>query len=131
LFGARDQRGVYLVVDARTWWPGRVVLVPFELVGAPDLTAGTLPLHLEGDRSEPLLHSARELAGYRVRAEDGELGRVRDLLFGDEWRVRALVVETGDWLFPERVAVPVRAIAELSSTEQVVRLNLTRAEVRR
>jgi uncharacterized protein YrrD len=186
LFDARDQRGVYLVVDVRTWWAGRVVLVPFELVKAPDQAGGTVLLNLEGERirkapsirqapplardmaaraatgvgwrrtswggfigttsgeqpapeperpegeeSESVLHSALELGGYRVSAEDGQLGRVRDLLFGDDWRVRALVVETGDWLFPERVAVPARAIAELSSTEQVVRLNLTRAEVRR
>lgn len=186
LFDAREQRGVYLAVDTRPWWAGRVVLVPFELVGKPDLAAARIPLALEEDRirkapsirqapplsggmvaraatdvgwrrmswggfvgtasGEPFagapspaagedqpehgLLSARQIGGYRVKAEDGELGRVRDILFCDGWRVRALVIETGDWLFPERVAVPARAIADLSWTDQTVRLGLTRAEIR-
>jgi len=182
LFDARDMRGVFLVVDTRPWWAGRVVLVPFDLVGAPDLGTGRIPLYLEEDRiqrapsirqapplsremiaraatdvgwrrmswggfvgtttgpfndnpakdhADTALHSAREIGGYRVKAEDGELGRVRDLLFGEGWRVGGLVVETGDWLFPERVAVPARSIAELSWSEQTVQLSLTRAEIRR
>ena len=50
-----------------------------------------------------MLWSSESLRGYSVRATDGRLGSVHDLLFDDEsWRVRYLVVDTA-WLFGRRV----------------------------
>jgi uncharacterized protein YrrD len=46
-----------------------------------------------------MLSTATELMKRRVRATDGEAGRIEDVLFDDErWGVRYLVVDTGDWL---------------------------------
>ncbi|MEP7246109.1 MAG: PRC-barrel domain-containing protein [Gammaproteobacteria bacterium] len=45
------------------------------------------------------------LKGSRVRASDGEIGKVTDVYFDDEdWVVRYLVVDTGDWLIGRRGA---------------------------
>ena len=43
--------------------------------------------------------SAKGLYGYRIRAIDGEFGKVQDVYFDDQaWIVRYLVIQTGDWL---------------------------------
>lgn len=182
LLDLEQRQGAFLAVDARTRWPGTVMLVPFELVGWPDLERGFIPLELEEkrirgapsirqdpplaaelaaraavavgwqrmawggfvgttsrgasppekQRGEPAggLRSARELDSYRVKLRDGDFGRVRDLLFGDAWRLRGLVVDTGDWLLPERIIVAARSIESLPAAE-TVHLSLTRAEIAR
>jgi hypothetical protein len=36
--------------------------------------------------------------GYAIRAEDGEIGHVKDILVDDKaWAIRYLVVDTEDW----------------------------------
>ena len=45
----------------------------------------------------PLLKSARTLIGFVVRARDSDVGRIKDVLLDDDYRVRYLVVTTG-WL---------------------------------
>jgi hypothetical protein len=77
------------------------------------------------------LRSARALDSYRVKLRDGGLGRVRDLLFGDGWQLRGLVIETGDWLLAERVIVAAKSIESLSFASETVRLNLSRTEIGR
>jgi len=49
-----------------------------------------------------MLWSFGELKGYGLRATDGTLGSVHDLLFDDaHWTARWLVVDTA-WLFGRR-----------------------------
>ena len=39
------------------------------------------------------------MVGYRIRAADGPLGHVEDLLVNDEsWAIEGMVVDTRDWL---------------------------------
>jgi len=49
--------------------------------------------------------------GYVLRATDGDIGRLKDLLFDDhQWVVRYMVVDTGRWLPGRRVLIaPVAA----------------------
>jgi sporulation protein YlmC with PRC-barrel domain len=52
------------------------------------------------------LHSAREVIGYDVEAEDGEVGKIDDLLLDDEsWTVSYLVVETRGFRPGEKVLI--------------------------
>ena len=45
-----------------------------------------------------MLRSMRQLRGCRLRASDGELGRVVDVYFDDQaWAARYLVVDTHRW----------------------------------
>jgi hypothetical protein len=60
----------------------------------------------------PNLHSAREVAGYRVMAIDGEIGHVDDFIMDDEawengpWEIRYLVIDTRNWLPGRHVLIP-------------------------
>ncbi|HEX6102828.1 MAG TPA: PRC-barrel domain-containing protein, partial [Alphaproteobacteria bacterium] len=46
-----------------------------------------------------MLYRVDHLRGYTIRATDGEIGTVDDLLFDDRsWIVRYVVVDTGGWL---------------------------------
>ncbi len=80
------------------------------------------------------MRGMRQLFGARVRARDGEAGRVDDLYFTDDrWVVRHLVVDVrhrghrGHWLSAGRVLVPPAAVLGVDARR--VDLGLARAEV--
>lgn len=74
-----------------------------------------------------MLLSAKHIQGSRLRATDGEIGHVADLLFDDRsWRVRYLVADTGGWLPGRRVLIAPQAV---SVGEEHVAVALTRAQV--
>lgn len=68
----------------------------------------------EGRRADPHLRSFVEVRGYRVRAGDGTLGRVHDLLFDDEWHIHGVEVQTRAWAAKHRVMVPTDVVARIS-----------------
>lgn len=71
------------------------------------------------------------LVGYRIAAEDGELGTVSDFLFDDRsWRFLWLVVETGSWLSERQVLVHPSAIGKVDHENRTLSLHLTRQEVK-
>lgn len=77
-----------------------------------------------------MLRSARALAGYDVRAADGEVGRLEEIYFDDElWTVRYLVVRTGSLLFGRRILVSPEAVVAIDDHEDMVRLRLSRAQI--
>src|SRR6476646_2223537 len=80
----------------------------------PPITPPPPALTVEEDRREsgqtaqsliePRLRSANEMAGYQVKAGDGEVGLVEDLLLDDDLsRILFLVVEVQGWLFGKKV----------------------------
>jgi hypothetical protein len=61
-----------------------------------------------------MLFALTGLIGCRVEARDGGVGEVKDFLFDDRnWKVRWMVVDTGDWLPGRQVLVHPSAIAPL------------------
>lgn len=77
-----------------------------------------------------MLHKAKDLKGFQLEAEDGEIGHVEDfILDGDSWTVRYLVVDTGTlWpgkivlvspLWIDRIDWPARKVFVLMSRETV------------
>ena len=59
----------------------------------------------EGVDNAPL-HRLENLSGYHLQANDGEIGKVRQVYFDDErWIVRYFVVRTGSWLSRREVLV--------------------------
>ena len=51
--------------------------------------------------------------GYAIEAIDGQLGTVSDFLLDDEnWIIRWLVVDTGDWLSGRKVLLPPAALGK-------------------
>ncbi len=54
-----------------------------------------------------MLVNSHRVLGYRIRATDGEIGKVRDFYFDDQkWTVRWIVVDTGSWLVEREVLLP-------------------------
>jgi uncharacterized protein YrrD len=76
------------------------------------------------------LLSVNRLRGFTLRATDGEAGRISELLFEDEhWKVRYVVVDTGNWLHHHRVLMPPAAIVEIRESAREIRIGLTKRQL--
>jgi hypothetical protein len=77
-----------------------------------------------------MLHQARNLQGDAIVAKDGPIGELKDLYFDDErWAVRYLVVDTGRWLPGRKVLLSPACVDSHASTEDEIKVALTREQV--
>jgi hypothetical protein len=77
------------------------------------------------------LRSVSEVSGYAIRAVDGELGHVEDLLFDDlSWATRYLVIDTSNWWFGKRVLVAPEWITDISWADGSVSVSVTRQQLK-
>jgi hypothetical protein len=77
-----------------------------------------------------MLHKASGLVGAAIRAKDGDIGSVADLLFDDEsWSIRWLVVDTGTWLPGRKVLLPSSQLKEVLPAARGIAVDLTRDQV--
>lgn len=76
------------------------------------------------------LFTARKLETAEVRARDGVVGRVDDLLFDDAtWMVRYLVVDTGVWLAGRRVLLAPVSVNGQAADAPCLSVGLTREQI--
>jgi uncharacterized protein YrrD len=74
---------------------------------------------------DPHLRSTREVTGYHVHANDGEIGHVEDFVIDDEtWAIRYLVIDTRNWWPGKRVVVSPRWIERVSWGDSKIFVNL-------
>ncbi|MBF0288714.1 MAG: PRC-barrel domain-containing protein [SAR324 cluster bacterium] len=79
---------------------------------------------------EQQLRSSNEVIGYRIQAEDGEIGHVEDFIVEDpDWKIRYLEINTGNWLPGKKVLIAPTWIRQVSWTDKQVTINLTREAV--
>lgn len=101
---------------------------------APPPAATPSPVPPDERRAEtgdPHLRSAREITGYHVKASDGEIGHVEDLLVDDEsWVLRYLIVDTRNWWPGKQVLVAPEWATSFRWAQQEVDIDLTRAEIK-
>ncbi len=77
-----------------------------------------------------MLFAESALNGYAIEAIDGRLGNVRDMLFDDRtWKMRWLVVDTGDWLSGRKVLIHPSAILNADHERQALVINLAKVQV--
>ena len=77
------------------------------------------------------LRGSHEVAGYHIQAEDGEIGHVDDFIIDDEtWAIRYLIVNTSNWWAGKKVLVSPQWIRNVSWSERLVTINLSRAIIR-
>jgi len=70
------------------------------------------------------------LKGYAIEATDGRIGSVNDLLFDDTtWKVRWVVVDTGNWLPGRKVLLHPSAVQRADHEDEVMQVALTKAQV--
>ncbi len=78
-----------------------------------------------------MLHSVKQLEDCSVGASDGELGTVNDVYFDDEhWTIRYMVVKAGGWLSGRKVLISPSAVRDVAWADHVMRVSLTRQQVR-
>ncbi|ASJ72261.1 PRC-barrel domain-containing protein [Granulosicoccus antarcticus] len=77
-----------------------------------------------------MLISAKEMEGYSVGANDGDIGHVKDFYLDDEqWVIRYLVVDTGGWLSGRRVLVSPIAAGTPNREQRLLPVSLTRDQL--
>ena len=77
-----------------------------------------------------MLSNAKRIYGNRIGATDGEIGHIRDFYFNDEdWMIRYLVVDTGDWLPGRQVLIPPHLVTSIGGGEKIVQVKLSRARI--
>jgi sporulation protein YlmC with PRC-barrel domain len=77
-----------------------------------------------------MTQSIRNLRGDQVLARDGRIGLVHDVYFDDEdWAVRYLVVDTGEWLPAKRVLISPASVEPGLSSGGNIRLAVMREQV--
>ncbi|MBK9166200.1 MAG: PRC-barrel domain-containing protein [Bryobacterales bacterium] len=97
-------------------------------VGKSEQTLRTEGVETHGD---PHLRSVREVSGYRIRAADGEIGRVADFIVDtDGWAIRYLVVDTRNWLPGRKVLVAPRWVQSIDWGDRLVHVRLHREDIK-
>ncbi len=75
-------------------------------------------------------HTVRELLKFKLRAKDGEIGKVEDFYFEDtNWMLRYVVVDTSSWLTGRHVFLSPYALGEPDRDSRTIPVNLTRRQV--
>jgi sporulation protein YlmC with PRC-barrel domain len=78
-----------------------------------------------------MLHKVKALLGYHIRATDGEIGHVDDVLIDDTGSdVRYLVVDTSNWIGGKSVLISSAQIEKIDSPHSEIRVNLTREAIK-
>ena len=79
-----------------------------------------------------MLRPFENLRGCTLAASDGEIGKVREFYLSDEsWRVRYLVVATGNWLSGRDVLIIPDALGDVDAQSGTIAVDLTKEQVRK
>ena len=77
-----------------------------------------------------MIYSTKHLIGTNLEASDGKIGHIKDFYFDDEnWVVRYLVANTGNWLVGKLVLLSPHSFNPLESDGETLRVNLTRNQI--
>ena len=87
---------------------------------------------IQGDKAwDPHLRSTHAVTGYHIQAIDGEIGHVEDFIIDDDnWAIRYLVINTGNWWPGRKVLISPYWIDRISWTESKVYINHTRETIK-
>jgi uncharacterized protein YrrD len=71
------------------------------------------------------------LVGHSISAQDGPIGTVKDFLFDDDtWRLKWMVIDTGNWLPGRQVLVPISTTEIPSDVTGSIRVGLSMEQVK-
>jgi uncharacterized protein YrrD len=77
-----------------------------------------------------MLHKVKTLLGYHIKATDGEIGHVADVLINDTGSdVRYFVVDTSNWIGGKSVLISVAKLEKIDSPRSQILVNMTRGEI--
>lgn len=76
------------------------------------------------------MQRSSDIIGYGLRATDGAIGSIRDLLFDEvHWAVRWIVVDTGRWLPGRQVLLPPSALGTPDPATREYPVDLSRERI--
>jgi hypothetical protein len=84
-----------------------------------------LPDEEFSEHDEP---QAQDYAGYRVVANDGEIGHIDSFAIAPD--EAHLVVDTGGWLFGRMSVIPAAAVRVVDHNSQTVQIDLTKQQIK-
>ncbi|MCT1903157.1 PRC-barrel domain-containing protein [Oceanobacillus sojae] len=70
------------------------------------------------------------LTNLNVHAADGEIGKVKDLYFNDEWNLRFMIVDTRKWLPGKKVLLPYHVKEEINLEEGYIQVDRHKETIR-
>ncbi len=83
------------------------------------------------ENADPHLHSLQEVKGYSIRATDGELGSLEDLILDAETHtITHLVIDTIKWWPSKSVVLPINGILTISWEDRCIDVKNSREEVK-
>lgn len=110
---------------------GSVMASPFGAGGTVPRGGEEEALEAQRNRNDPHLRSVAAVEGYHIRATDGEIGHVEDMLVEEaDWTIHYLVVDTKNWWSGKRVLVSPRSARDISWTGRTVDINVNQEAVR-
>lgn len=79
-----------------------------------------------------MLKGINALDGFKIHAEDGEIGKLEDVYFDDEkWTVRYFVLRTGSWLFGKEVLLSPISLKRIDWHAHEIIVKLTMEQVKK
>jgi len=77
-----------------------------------------------------MLLKTKTIEQCKLKALDGEFGKVSDFYFDDQhWTIRYLVADTGGWITGKQVLISPYALGEAFKKEHLIGVNLTRKQI--
>jgi sporulation protein YlmC with PRC-barrel domain len=105
-------------------YPG---ILPADAAAAQDSPVRPIPTEPAADAH---LRSCKEIVGYHIEAQDGDIGHVDDVLVDDQsWALRYLIVNTSNWWGGHLVLVSPQWVDAVSWPDSKVSVGLTRQAV--
>ncbi|HSD63881.1 MAG TPA: hypothetical protein VLB50_08775 [Ignavibacteriaceae bacterium] len=77
-----------------------------------------------------MLRSAKEMEKFKIKAMDGEIGRLHEFYFDDHtWIVRYIIVDTGTWLAEKLVLISPESFKKLNWEDKSFNVNLDKQQI--
>lgn len=112
-------------------YPGSITNLAEPLRSDADMDIAQQPLQTSESQGDPHLRSTREVAGYVIQAQDGEIGHISDFIMSDDtWSLRYIEVDTRNWWPGKHVLVAPRWIEAIDWAIKTVNVNLLREAIK-
>lgn len=106
---------------------GALGITPYPLFEKPLLQESSA----SDRKDDPHLRSTRQVTGYKIHATNGEIGHVADFMVNDQnWAIRYLVVDTGNWLPGKKVLISPSWIKSVNWDDASVTVDRMRESVK-
>ena len=117
--------------DVPTYWGPAGTALTGGPAAVPVSTQVPVDEQRELEEQQTNLRSAGEIKNYYIKATDGDIGHVEELIVDDqEWTIRYVVVDTKNWLPARKVLIAPQWIDSISWADATVDIDLTREQIK-